>query len=344
MLKFQDRELEPSEEERSYYDYTVISRDLEQKKILLQIAMIRRTRLDEYLNLLRDIGLSPAAARPSSLGLHEIFALHDDGFPKKEPVVVLDANPGSVEMVVIVSSERFYSDKLQISAESLDLNEIMGQLYAFLSRLRLKTGAVGKLYTTGRLGAELLALLQARFPDCESLAHKLRLKETALVAANPDLVPTIGLAMSGLTKVRNTSFNLIPAERRVIARKPSLIPTFVLAGLLLILSLTAVGRDYRQSNTLLNAVDEQVKKLQPQVNQVLTLKSKVEQRQKELDEIRDLMKGEQQVLFVLKDLTERLPEDTYLQTLNIERGRGDHIGLLRVSEQSRPALRNLGQL
>ena len=63
--------------------------------------MVRQSILDGYLNLLTEVGLYPAAVRVSSIGLHQVFAFHADGYPKKEPWLVLDMNPGSMEMVLI---------------------------------------------------------------------------------------------------------------------------------------------------------------------------------------------------------------------------------------------------
>ncbi|RPI22706.1 MAG: hypothetical protein EHM61_21585, partial [Acidobacteria bacterium] len=72
VVRFQVEKFEPSEEERSYYDYVVLSRDEAQKKILLQIAMVRQSLLNDYVMLLKELGLTPSAVRLSSLALHQL--------------------------------------------------------------------------------------------------------------------------------------------------------------------------------------------------------------------------------------------------------------------------------
>ncbi len=336
VVRFQVEKFEPSEEEASYYDYVVLSRDEEQKKIMLQIAMVRQSLLDGYLNLLKDLGLYPTAVRLSSLALHQILALHKNGFPKKEPVVILDVNPGSVEILVVLSAERFFAEKLEVPAGNLNADAIITELYDYVSRLPIKTEGISRIYTAGTLGGELLQQLRQRFSDCESLAEKLKVKGQV---TRPEFVTALGLAATALSKSRFAKVNLIPPDQRVIERKPSLIPTFVLVALLLVMAVTAGTREYKQSSKFVGRIDAEVQKLQPQVNEVLALKKQVGEKQKELEEIRNLMRGEQQVLNVMKDLTERLPDDTYLQNLNIERGQVVIFGFSNSAGALIPALR-----
>jgi Tfp pilus assembly protein PilN len=320
VVRFQIEKFEPAEEEESYFDYVVLSRDEEQKKILLQIGMVRQSVLDEYLETLEELDLDPAVARLSSLGLHQILALHADGFPKKEPVVILEASPGSLEMVVVVSPERFFSEKLYVDTEQLDADRIIREVYAFLLRLPLKTETLGRIYTAGPLDHQILDLLRQRFSDCEALTDKLSLKEGDTVRNRPELLPAIGLAASALAKAKKPRLNLIPPGKRIIEKKPSMIPTIVLVALLLLLVGVAATRGYRQSSLYRDGLDAEIRRLQPRVEEVHTLRQQVETKKKELNDIRGLMTGEQEVLLVMQDLTDRLPEDTYLQNLNIERG------------------------
>ncbi len=336
VVRFQVEKFEPSEEETSYYDYVILARDEAQKKIMLQIAMVRQSLLDGYLNLLKDLGLYPTAVRLSSLALHQILALSKNGFPKKEPVVILDVNPGTVEIVIVVSAERFFAEKLDVPAEDLSPDAIITELYDFVSGLPLKTEGIARIYTAGSLGTNLLEQLRQRFTDCESLAGKLKVKGQI---TRPELVTAIGLATTALSKSRSAKINLIPPDQRVIEKKPSLVPTLVLVALLLVMAVAAGTREYKQSSKFVGRIDTEVRKLQPQVNEVLALKKQVEEKQTELEEIRNLMRGEQQILNVLKDLTERLPDDTYLQNLNIERGQVVIFGFSNSAGSLIPALR-----
>ncbi|RPJ85992.1 MAG: hypothetical protein EHM18_08525 [Acidobacteria bacterium] len=273
VIRFQVEKFEPSEEESSYYDYVILSRDEGQKKIVLQIAMVRQSLLDGYLSLLKDLGLYPTAVRLSSLALHHVLALNKNGFPKKEPVVILDVNPGTVEIVIVVSAERCFAEKLDVPVENLNADAIIRELYDFVSGLPVKTESIARIYTTGALGGELLGELRQRFSDCESLADRLKVKGQVV---RPELVTAMGLAATALSKSRSAKINLIPPDQRVIERKPTLIPTLVLVVLFLVIAVSAATREYKQSSKFAGQIDAEVQKLQPRVDEVLACKKQVE--------------------------------------------------------------------
>ncbi|MDA2938882.1 hypothetical protein MYX75_11550, partial [Acidobacteria bacterium AH-259-A15] len=108
VVRIQVGRFEPLDEEESYYDYVVLDRDKDRKKILLQIVMVRRAYLEEQLHLLRGLNLYPAAVRVSSVGLYQVFSAHDDGYPKKNPYLVAAINPDGVELIFLAGREKFF--------------------------------------------------------------------------------------------------------------------------------------------------------------------------------------------------------------------------------------------
>ncbi len=339
VIRFQVDRFEPAEEEKSYYDYVILSRDESQKKLLIQVAMVRQSVLDEYLTLLKEINLYPAAVRFSGIGLHQILALHEDGFPKKEPCIVLSVNQETVETVVIVGPDRFFSDKVMVENGPPTPEHVLEQVYGFLSRLRLSNPMIGRIYVTGELATETCDGLRQHVTDCELLTQRLRLKDKERAARQPELLPAVGLAASSLSKSSGARFNLIPEARRIIGDKSSIIPTVVLLVLVLILGAAAAVRGYWQQKQLLADVQQQIQELRPRVDEVMRLRQEVENRQAEVTELRDMLKGDQKILLVLKDLTERLPDDTYLNNLQIERGQVTLYGFSDAATNLIPTLR-----
>ena len=57
----------------------------------------------------------------------------------------------------------------------------------------------------------------------------------------------------------------------------------------------------------------------------------MERQEGDLDELKELIRGRQTVLLVLKDLTERLPDDSYLQNLQIQ---GTQVTMQGYSDQA----------
>jgi general secretion pathway protein L len=63
-----------------------------------------------------------------------------------------------------------------------------------------------------------------------------------------------------------------------------------------------------------------------------------DQRQAQLNELRALISGQQRVLLVLKELTERIPENSFLQNLNLQ---GNRISMTGFSSSASALLKTL---
>ncbi|MGH9341391.1 MAG: PilN domain-containing protein [Acidobacteriota bacterium] len=325
VVRFQVEKFEPSEHERSYYDYAVLDRNEKEKKIVLQVVMVRRTLVDEYLNLFRELNLYPAAIRFSSIGLAHLLTLHADSYPKKEPAVIVDINRRSFELMVVVNRNKFFSEQVARQQEEPTFEEVISALNTFLSRLELPGDGLSKIYLCGPLAPGLLESFQERFEDCELLLDRLQLRQIeaapggrALEQPGDNPWVAVGLGVSGVSRRASAGFNLIPEEKRVFGRRPSLIPTYVLAGLLVILMMLALAREQVQQQNLLSRVETQIAGLQSQVDQAMSLREEIDQKKAQLDEIRDLLTDRQQILALLKDLTERIPEHSYVSNIQIQ--------------------------
>lgn len=337
VVRFQVERFEPMEDKQSYYDYVVADRDEGREKIQLQIVMVRRDYLDEQLNLLKDLELYPSAIRISSTGLHQAFLAHQDGYPEEEPGVVVEINPRNLEFVAVIGQDRFSSATVCLEEENLSVESMADELDRFLSQADLHGEGLSHLYLGGALGSRFLPDFRERFPECELLWKKLKLK-TQNGAALDTLMEAIGLALSGMTKSSPAKLNLIPVERRVIAEKPGLLTTLFLAGLLLILGSAVAGRGCVQQQRLLGQIDGQIRLSQPEAEQAMKMREQIDQKKAQLEELQDLVKGRQRVLLVLSELTEIIPENSFLQALNIQ---GNRLSLTGYSDSASGLLKIL---
>ncbi|MDA2933888.1 PilN domain-containing protein [Acidobacteria bacterium AH-259-D05] len=323
VVRFQLEKFEPGDEEQSYCDYVVLERNVAEKKLLIQTIMVPRPFLDEYLHLFRELNLYPAAIRVSSVGLFHLFSAHDEKYPQKDPYLVLAIDPDGVEFVLVTGPEKFFSEKILVSQDDLTFEKILQELDRFFSHLDVAWEGLARIYLSGSLAEEFMEEFRERFEDCELLSKQLNLKRQGVSNSKmAGCVGAVGLAISGTSKSLPGKINLIPREKRVIAERPSLVTTLVLAGLLVIMGLAVSTRDYFQQRRLLDQVETQIQALQTEVDRTMALRSEMEDRRAELDELRDFMEDHQKVLLVLKELTERIPDNSFLQNINIQ---GDRI-------------------
>ena len=332
VVQLQLEKFEPSEEERSYHDYVVVQKDQDQKKIRLQLIMVPRGVLDEYLRIFRELKLYPTAVRLSSVGVYQLFSVHEEGFPEKNPYLVLKIDPDSVEMTMVTESSGLSSTKVFISPEDLSPERLVREVDTFLVQTALATDGLAKIYLTGPCGEQFLEEFRTRFEDCEPLVRKVRMKRKNSSTSNLDpLVSAIGLAISQLARSRHTRFNLIPKEKRVVGTRPNLVPTILLAGLLAIMGVLLGARELFQTRGLIEQLQGESERRRPKMDRSFALREQVQQQQAELDELRNLMKGRQKALMVLKELTEEIPEDAFLQNLNVQ---GERINITGYADSA----------
>jgi Tfp pilus assembly protein PilN len=342
VVRFQVEKFEPTEDEKSYFDYVVLNRDEANRRLLLQVIMVPMAVLDRYLGLFQEVSFYPASVRLSSLALHQLLAAHEHGYPKKGSVLILDLNPGALELVAVTGPDHFLSDKTAMPADGFELDRLLSEVEGFVSRLHLPGEGLSRIYLTGQLADRYLPLLRERIPECELFRSGLTLKRKESVRLTPELYHAAGLAISGMRRSKAGRLNLIPLERRMVGQRPSLVPTALLLILVAILGISLIGRGVLQERRLLSQLDQQLQQLQPQVDQALALRSQLEERQAQAKELQDLMQNRDLVLTVMKDITELVPDHTFLQNLRILNDRVEMSGysdstssLLNVLQSSR---------
>jgi len=325
--------LEPSDDLRSYFDYAVVSRSEEARRISLQVVMVKRERVDGLLELLGGIDLYPTAIRARSAALASLVSIRDEGLAKNESALVLQLD----------------ADRVHILACSGDLQHVASEVYECPSGRELSAEwvweKVGEMLTTqadqfpsfnavflaGPLASALHPEIQARVPEAKLLRQGLSLTHKIHDPAElEEVLPAIGLAVSGLQrKVRQ--HNLVPRERRSVVGRLSLIPTVVLAVLLVAVVIALALHPYYQQTVLAKQVESQVATLERDVSAVFALREEVAAKRLEVEELRGLLRGKSTTMAVLKDLTERIPDNAYLQSLQVQ---GDQVTLQGYSDQA----------
>jgi Tfp pilus assembly protein PilN len=112
--------------------------------------------------------------------------------------------------------------------------------------------------------------------------------------------------------LQRKSFNLIPPEWRERFSTISLIPTFVLAAGLIILLGMNFARVYIQENSYLNMLDRTIQKNEREYRSVQSLRQNISRTRKELETYEDVIKKPLSDLLILRELTEKAGEQTYL--------------------------------
>ncbi len=318
VIRSQVDRFEPSEEERSYYDYQVVHRDEENERTVIQIVMVRQALLDQYLSLLRELDLYPAAVRHTSVGLQSVLLAHKDGHPKHSAVVILEFTDDRVEMMVVSGQRHLFSKSVPFPATGASVAWLLNELNLFTADLKPRVDEVAKVYLAGEKARAILQELRAEVQECELLVENLKLTRKGVTETTlSQILPALGMAVSGLCKLDSVRLNLIPKEGRIRGGRPSLIATYVLAAALILSMGGLVTRGVFQRQALLDEIEAELQKMQVRVDEAYRLRDQVAEQQAAVAELQGMMSGRQKILLVLRDLTERIPDDSYLTSLQV---------------------------
>ena len=319
VVQFQVNKLEPSEDVKVCFDYLVLDRDEKSKSITLQIILASREAVDEVIALLGDLGLQPSSMRLSSIGLHQLLRFHKDGI-SEHPSIILRCEEEAIEAILIGGPGKHFSCHQPVSSQENRLELLSSALDNLLSQVDLDgSEQVQEIYLTGSGADEALEPVRERFGSAQLLSDGVSLKFEG--AARSSLAVTgcsVGLAASSLTRSPFSKMNLIPPEMRRSRTQISYVPTVVLAVLLLFLLGLSTSREYLQQTQLLAGISAQRDGLRPRVAWVIETREEADQLAELAVEMSTMLSGRQRALSVLKELTELIPDDAYLQSVRIQ--------------------------
>ncbi|HSR52704.1 MAG TPA: PilN domain-containing protein [Acidobacteriota bacterium] len=317
VVHFQVEKFEPVEGEASFHDYCVVSRDETRNKIELQIFLAPPQTVEEPLALLEELGLTPLAARISGHSLGHLLHLHPDGFPQDDPSLIIEARPDRVVFNLCAGPSDFQSGQFRPAGDKIETRQVLAELSRFLSNIDLPGDGLSRIYFCGSEAPALMEEMGADLEGCELLFDRLELKTGAVTRSGlEDMADALGLALSGLT--RRGAFNLIPSERRLKRTRPSLVPSVVLGLVLLLTAGAVVARDYVQNERLLDQLRQEVATRRNGVDESLRMRNQIDERQAQIEQLRSMLTGNQSVLRVLRELTEQIPDNSYLESISMQ--------------------------
>ncbi|HEV8131857.1 MAG TPA: pilus assembly protein PilM [Acidobacteriota bacterium] len=320
LLKYQVEYYQPSEDGASYFDYVVLRQDVERKRLVLLMGLVRKGWLDPYVDRLWTNRLPPSRVEISTSAVFNLITLKKELLASKNLVVVFDVNEHTSEIVVLRGREEVFSRELHIDVANLTVDHLLDQLQYLLSQVKIEDGAIDRFYFSGTHAETLLPPFKDRFPETELLANALKGK--LKLRGDTRLSKSVGFALAPFRKKKQSpvSLNLIPPERRRVVRKIIYLPTALLALLLIGGLFASVGREYFQSQEFADELDARIKMLEPQVKELERIRADIDKTKADITYLQELTRDRATLLDVFKELTEKIPQEAYLQMLTVDTG------------------------
>jgi Tfp pilus assembly protein PilN len=330
VVHYQVQSFEPTEEDKFYFDYSLLKNPANAKRISIQLVMVRKSQLDGYLQLLRGIGIRPVGVLGSSMGLANIFLQNRKEVPDNTSILA-DLSSSAVELLALRHGAIAYSREVAKEDDQSWKDLILREVDEAVSKMRLAPeDALEQIVLAGEASESAHQEIRDAIKDCELLknlipgeipeANKFHIQEAA---------SALGLAYTGMVRRPSIRINLLPANLRIRQTRWAYVPAALL-GLAIVALLIALGvHKMVQNRGLIRELDRQILSLKVPVDRIQSLRSQSETLEKRSQSIEGLLHSRDMNLEILRELTTILPPDTYLNNYSNRDGTiqiGGHSG------------------
>ncbi len=321
VIQYQVQSFEPTEEERSYYDYTVLEGTGSKKRLSVLLAMVKKSLLDEHLQLLLVLGIKPVAVIGSSMALSNLFSRKQKDLRNKI-YFLADLTPTSLELLALRDGAYVYSRGVskEIGQSWSDL--ILREVNEAASKIRLgPEDALEKIVLAGEASETALGELEADVPACELLKNSVKFEAPGDNALHfQEAACSLGLAYAGIARGLPVRMNFLPDELRRRQTRWAYVPAFIL-GLIIVALLAALGfHRMIQNRALIQRLDQEILSLKAPVERVQSLQRRSDATETRIRAIEEVFRKKDMNLEVLRELTSILPADTFLSTYTYRDG------------------------
>jgi Tfp pilus assembly protein PilN len=260
------------------------------RSIVVHVGIVPRTVLDSWIALFGAARLALTGVSLSSLSwAHGVTVF----WGKERPAMIVAAENDYIESA-LVSDDRIYALNMPCAEPAQGLPACMSQL---MRAGRLESADQLRLVTYGGAGA--VAGLESTPVPVEGAA---------------EIVDGFGAVSTALLGLLRSGFrlNLIPPQLRYQRNYLQLIPTYALLGLLVLLGVFVWVREPYQQSLYAQQLDQEGKRLAAEVRPVADQEARLNQISDRLKTLDGLMRGKDQNLEALREVSRVLPQGTFL--------------------------------
>jgi Tfp pilus assembly protein PilN len=315
VVQYQVQSFEPTEEDNFYFDYALLNGSGAAKRLSILLVMVRKAYLDNHLQILREIGIRPVAVTGSSMGLTNMF-LGNRKDEKNKTYILADLTSSAIEVLALKHRAIVYSRQVQKEDQGSWMDLILREIDEATSKIRLSPeDELEQIVLAGESSETALEEIKDAVPECLLLKNVIPDAKPGENAIHlQEAASTLGLACTGMMRQPAVRLNLLPADLRSRQTRWAYVPA-VLLSLAILALLTALGvHRIVQDRKLIRQLDREIQSLKAPVERVQNFRTETEAMEKKLQTVEDLLRNRDMNLEIIKELTAKLPPDTYLNS------------------------------
>lgn len=313
VVQYQVQTFEPSESERSCYDYAPLKPADKDKRLRVLLVLARKTILDGHLQTLRELDIRPVLVSVGPAALANMFlgSLNGKG---SRTFALADVKPGGLETMLVRNGSLAYSREAAKEQDEEWGVLLRREIELAVSRARLNPDeAIDSLVLSGEGSETVYEEIREQIPGVQLIGDLVRFEmapenRSRLQQAGVSL----GLAFTGMTRRPPLRINLLPGELRIRQSSWAYVPTAVLGLAALVLLIGLGTHRLIQERVVIRELDAQIEALRPDVERVQRVRSQTQGLEKRINFIESLFRRKDMNLEILQELTNILPTDTFL--------------------------------
>ena len=308
VVGYQLEALHPFADAQVYWDSTVVGRDGKTGQIRVMVVLAEKSRLESWRQALANLGLQ---VHSLTLAAATLAPLLKPLLP--ESALVLLGRARSVELLAFHQGGLASTQEVPIEPGPSAGERFQRELHNAFSVLPGADPAALPVYVLGSIPASLLELVP----------NRLELPEPKLRLARPggfdwrSHLPALAAAYRGLARRLEPSMNLLPREQRWQPTRGARIPLYALGASAALLALLVAAHGWIERGLYGRALEREARCLEPAARQVQRQSQEVNSVMARAALLDGLRLSTRQKLEALQELTQRLPDGTWLQQVQL---------------------------
>ena len=306
----------PFPPEESIFDFQILEEKDRRLRVLL--IVMKKEAVNEYVELFKRMGIKPRAIEISSTASANLF-YYDQHPLDPHPFALVDIRRHFFEFHFFENgtlTETVQSAFTEHSDKAKEVTEAFR--FALLKGLGSKEGKQSLFAYGEEANDSLINELKEGLSSDISVPPSLKRVRTANgLHRIPDVYPSIGLALRGISKTR-WNINLLPLSLRKKVSRAGLYVAVFLSVVSLTLAGALLVHPFLQEREELTRVETELKELKPKVDAIEAVQKRKEQTGKEVQEFEGLISEGGSRLQVLKELSEALPPTVWVWNLKLK--------------------------
>ncbi len=313
----------PIRGDQLFYDYQETGRGKSGERELI-LAGARSSDIEEVLATIKGAGLELLRIDMRDISVCNLLLRTKDGGLDK-PILMMDMDEKTAFLELVASGHPVACRSFNVEGDKIKTGEIIGEIeksIGFYREITKSEEKIDRILLSGdssRLETLRPELDRIFNIDSELLADQEIELDMPVGFDIEKLAHPLGLALSGY-QVTVHDLDLMPPRIKDKRLKDEWIRTGVISVAVLLLSLAFSISSVWRNEARLEEIQEQIATIESRVNAAREVKSEYEDLINKVTALNKLQKEEPHWLAILENLSEAIPEDAWLTSLDMEKG------------------------